>query len=313
METIVEARSLAPFWDVARIVEELRSVRERSLHTRQRSELSSKLPSRKAIQSVVDGLSVALFPNRLAGRQMRRESVDYFVGRTLDVTLRELAVQLELELRFSAQGSTADDKLRENANVIVREFAHRLPELRVLLEQDIAAAHANDPTAGSLDEVLVSYPGVTAVLHHRLAHELYRQGAPLVGRIVAAISHAATGIVIHPAAQIGPGFSINHGTGIVVSETVVIGESVCLHHGVTLGELRASDSRSCYEPVGARRHPCLEDRVVIYAGATILGPVTIGRSSIIGGSVWLTRDVPPGSFVTQASARREDFDSGSGI
>jgi serine O-acetyltransferase len=170
--------------------------------------------------------------------------------------------------------------------------------IRRLLDSDLEAAYAGDPAARSVDEVLLCYPCVTAVIHHRIAHELYLLGAPLVARIIAEIAHSRTGIDIHPGAQIGGSFFIDHGTGVVIGQTAVIGNRVRIYQAVTLGARSFStdtDGRLVNEP----RHPILEDDVTIYAGATILGRITIGKGSVIGGNVWLTRSVPPMSRVRQ--------------
>jgi serine O-acetyltransferase len=153
--------------------------------------------------------------------------------------------------------------------------------------------------------VLLCYPGVHAMIHHRLAHRLYGLGVPLLARVVAELAHAQTGIDIHPGARIGPSFFIDHGTGVVIGETAEIGSSVRLYQAVTLGAKRFEVDADGHLAKGGRRHPVVEDDVVIYAGATILGRVTIGRGSTIGGNVWLTRDVPPGSHVTQAQTRED--------
>jgi serine O-acetyltransferase len=188
-----------------------------------------------------------------------------------------------------------------------------LPSLRILLDLDVEAAFRGDPAARSVDEILLSYPGIQAIIHHRLAHSLFNLGAPLVARIVAEISHSATGIDIHPGARIGSGFFIDHGTGVVIGETAIIGNNVRLYQAVTLGakSFAAADDGSLVK--GGPRHPIVEDEVVIYAGATILGRVVIGRGSVIGGNVWLTQSVPAGSVVTQAGMQYEQHEAGSGI
>jgi serine O-acetyltransferase len=154
-----------------------------------------------------------------------------------------------------------------------------------------------------VDEVLLCYPGVLAMIHHRLAHQLYLLEQPLLARIVAELSHAQTGIDIHPGAKIGRGFFMDHGTGVVIGETAVIGERVRLYQAVTLGAKRFPTDEHGHLRKGLARHPVVEDDVVIYAGATILGRVTLGRGAVIGGNVWVTEDVPPGAHVTQAHAR----------
>ena len=162
--------------------------------------------------------------------------------------------------------------------------------------------------------MLICYPGVTAVIHYRLAHALFEIGAPLIARIMAEIAHSQTGVDIHPGATIAGSFFIDHGTGVVIGETAIVGERVRLYHGVTLGAKRFDQAADGSLVKGAPRHPIVEDDVVIYAGATILGRITLGKGSTIGGNVWLTRSIPPGSHISQAKLRSdEDFESGSGI
>jgi serine O-acetyltransferase len=300
-------------WNIDSIVAELRILRDESLAARHRLGNPARLPSRTTLASSVEGLIAALFPNRMGAHVLVNESVDYFVGHTLDVALRELAGQVLRELQFVSPQNIAGDDQRDQAMAIVREFATSLPAIRALLESDIHAAYEGDPAARSVDEVLACYPGIMAIAHHRLAHVLYRQGAPLVARIVAEIAHSLTGIDIHPGGRIKGSFFIDHGTGVVIGETAVIGEHVRLYHGVTLGAKRFQVDEAGALVKGNARHPIVEDDVVIYAGATILGRVTIGRGSVIGGNVWLTRSVPPGSNISQAHHRSEVFDGGSGI
>jgi serine O-acetyltransferase len=185
----------------------------------------------------------------------------------------------------------------------VRTFAATLPNLRRILDVDIQAAYQGDPAARSVDEVLLCYPGVLAIIHHRLAHTLYQLDVPLLARIVAELAHSLTGIDIHPGAEIGSGFFIDHGTGVVIGETAVIGERVRIYQAVTLGAKTFPTDEKGHLQKGLPRHPIVEDDVVIYAGATVLGRITIGKGSIIGGNVWLTRSVQAGSSITQASSR----------
>lgn len=300
-------------WDIGTLVSALRSLRDASLMARKRSDRPVKLPSRRAVAAIIEGLSAAIFPNRLGSRELANESVDFFVGHMLDTNLRELVNQVVREIQAFAGNEGSNRTHRDQASEIVREFAGWLPKVRSLLESDIQAAFHGDPAARSIDEVLACYPGISAVMHHRLAHALHVCGAPLVGRIVAEIAHSTTGIDIHPGAQIQGSFFIDHGTGVVIGETAIIGQRVRLYHGVTLGAKRFPVDESNRLVKGADRHPIVEDDVVIYAGATILGRITIGRGSVIGGNVWLTDSVPPGSNISQAKVRSEDFESGSGI
>ena len=300
-------------WNIDAIVSDLRDLRVRSLESRQRRDRPPKLPSRKVLIGVVEGLGAALFPNRLGLPGLGDEGLDYYVGHTLDVALRDLHEQVRRELQFASGQELITDADREQAIEITHAFAATLPRVRALLDTDIIAAYEGDPAARSVDEVLVCYPGITAITHHRLAHELNRLGAPLIGRMIAEIAHSATGIDIHPGAQIDESFFIDHGTGVVIGETTVIGRHVRLYQAVTLGAKRFHVDEGGALVKGSARHPIVEDDVVIYAGATILGRVTIGRGSTIGGNVWLTRSVPPGSNITQAQVRNEVFEGGAGI
>ena len=208
---------------------------------------------------------------------------------------------------------TGGGKFRSEATALVSEFAGRLPEIRGLLESDIKATFERDPAARTMDEVLVYYPGIIATTHYRLAHVLHKLGVPLVARIICDLARSITGIDIHPGARIGRSFSIDHGTGVVIGETTIVGERVHLYHGVTLGARHLSADGKTPSADLAGRHPIVEDDVVIYAGATILGAITIGQGAIIGGNVWLTDSVSPGSIVSQAKVTTEDFEAGSGI
>jgi serine O-acetyltransferase len=281
--------------EIDSIVGELRKIRVASLEHRQRLNRPPKLPSRKSLAAVVEGLAAALFPNRLGPPGLTDEGIDYFVGHTLDVALRELCDQVARELRFAGQ----DNDIEVRSCHLVREFAAGLPAIRLLLDSDIRAAFEGDPAARSSDEVLVCYPGITAVTHHRIAHRLHQLGVPLIARIVSEISHSATGIDIHPGAEIDESFFIDHGTGVVIGETAIIGKHVRLYQNVTLGAKRFDMDEGGTLVKGNARHPIVEDDVVIYAGATILGRITIGKGSTIGGNVWLTKSLPPGSTITQ--------------
>ncbi|NOT15416.1 MAG: serine acetyltransferase [Methylotenera sp.] len=289
--------------NIASIVEALRDVRLSSLEHRHRRNNPPKLPARRALQIVVDGLSAALFPNRLGAPGLKDEGIDYFVGFTLDTALRELNTQIQLELRYSADTEHDKTPSVEAALLKTRSFAQTLPNIRQLIDTDLDAAFEGDPAARSLDEVLVCYPGITAIIHYRLAHELHKLGLPLIARIISELAHSATGIDIHPGATIGKGFFIDHGTGVVIGETAIIGHHVRLYQAVTLGAKRFPTDKHGQLIKGSARHPIVEDHVVIYAGATILGRITIGERSIIGGNVWLTHSVPPDSQITQAQSQ----------
>ena len=303
-----------PGWNLDALVAQLRSARNSQAEWRSDEAERRQRPSHDALVAVVKGLRAALFPAHFGGSDFDDASVDFFVGNTLDVTLRALEQQIRRAISYTADHPDADPAdVARHAHELVRAFARSLPQVRAALELDIRAAYEGDPAAQSRSEVLFCYPGITAVIHHRLAHELQRLHLPLLARVVSEIAHANTGIDIHPGAQIGESFFIDHGTGVVIGETAVIGDHVRLYQGVTLGARNFPVDEHGAALKGRARHPILEDHVVVYAGATILGRITIGRGSSIGGNVWLTRSVPPNSQITQARSRREAFGNGAGI
>ncbi|WMJ10060.1 serine O-acetyltransferase EpsC [Nitrosomonas sp. sh817] len=299
--------------DIDSIVAELRALRVASLESRNRHDRPPRLPSRKILASVAEGLSAAMFPNRLGSAELADEGIDHYVGHILNMTLRELMVQIQHELHYNSGLEILSDEDRAQSVAITQALAKSLPEVRRLLESDIKAAYEGDPAARNIDEVLVCYPGITAITHYRLAHVLHELGVPLIARMISEIAHSVTGVEIHPGAQIGGSFFIDHGTGVVIGETAIIGHNVRLYQAVTLGAKRFPVDENGALVKGNLRHPIVEDDVVIYAGATILGRITIGRGSTIGGNVWLTRSVPPGSNITQAQTRHELFENGAGI
>ena len=300
-------------WGVKEIVADLHAARDRWRAAQQRSREFAvrEFPSREALKEIADALCGALFPMRLGPPDLHQEGEDFYVGHTLDKALNALFLQVQLELGYNRRLECEEKEgVEAHAAEIVQAFARQLPTLRGLLDTDVQAAYQGDPAARSVDEVLLCYPGILAVIHYRLAHTLYVLGVPLIARILAEIAHSATGIDIHPGAQIGEGFFIDHGTGVVIGETTVIGKHVRLYQAVTLGAKRFTQDESGALEKGAPRHPILEDEVVVYAGATILGRITIGRGSSIGGNVWLTRSVPAGSNVSQASLQHDPGGAG---
>ncbi|VWX63436.1 Serine acetyltransferase, plasmid [Burkholderiales bacterium 8X] len=291
-------------FDVSHTVAALHAARDewRDSQNRSRDPIGREFPSRDAIALALESLKGALFPMRLGPPDLRHESEDYYVGYTLDAALQSLWTQARLELNYSArhQPHEAEDIDRQ-ATEAIRSFASALPDIRRMLDGDVLAAFEGDPAARSVDEVLLCYPGILAMIHHRLAHQLYTHGLPLLARITSELAHSQTGIDIHPGARIDTGFFIDHGTGVVIGETAVIGKRVRIYQAVTLGAKRFPTDAEGNLQKGLPRHPVVEDDVVIYAGATILGRVTLGKGAVIGGNVWITDDVPPGANVTQAS------------
>ncbi|MDD2547497.1 MAG: serine acetyltransferase [Burkholderiaceae bacterium] len=293
-------------FEIAEISQALHAVRRewREAQNRSQEPGGREFPSRDALARIVEQLKEALFPMRLGPHDLRQDSEDFFVAHRLDTALHALLGQVALELRYvRRQSAQAEGDVQADALGVTRAFAQSLPSIRRLLDSDVLAAYQGDPAARSVDEVLLCYPGVLAMIYHRLAHRLYQLELPLLARIVAELAHGQTGIDLHPGAQIGAGFFIDHGTGVVIGETAVIGQRVRLYQAVTLGAKSFPTDAQGHPQKGLPRHPVVEDDVVIYAGATILGRVTLGRGAVIGGNVWVTHDVPPGGHVTQASTQ----------
>jgi serine O-acetyltransferase len=268
----------------------------------------------EAVREAVEGLRSALFPWHFGALRSSEDSV----ARAIDRPLRAALASLREQIRSGLLVECAHDRdpcaaCASEADRIVQAFALRLPAVHALAASDAWAAFDGDPAATSADEALFCYPGVAASTHHRLAHELHRLGAPLVPRMITELAHSATGIDIHPGAEIGASFFIDHGTGVVIGETCIIGDRVRLYQGVTLGSRTFPLDESGRPIKGVPRHPVVEDDVVIYAGATLLGRITIGRGSTVGGNVWVTRSLAPNSHVTQARFRQDMFDGGAGI
>ena len=291
-------------WRLDAIVAELRLSREVTHNIRPKGRFR-RPPAHAAIAVIVEGLAASLFPAHYGGPELAVESLDYFVGATLNQALSSLVEQVRLSLSFASPNEPNEAELGVRAQAIVRDFAAELPLIRGLLVNDLRAAFAGDPAAAGFPEILLGYPGMTAILHYRLAHALHELGALLLARLVSEIARSKTGIDIHPGAQIGSSFFIDHGAGVVIGATAIVGERVRIYQAVTLGARRFPAEKSGALVKGAARHPIIEDDVIIYAGATILGRVVIGRGSIIGGNVWLTQDVGPGSHVSQARTRND--------
>jgi serine O-acetyltransferase len=302
-------------FDITGVVQALHDARHhwRQAQSRNSEAGNREFPSRDALADIIDRLKGVLFPMRLGPPDLRQESENFHVAHALDAALHALLHQVKRELAYNANISgEAGRPVAEQALAAVRAFAAALPSIRTLLDSDVLAAYQGDPAARSVDEVLLCYPGVLAMIHYRLAHQLYVLRLPLLARIVAELAHSATGIDIHPGARIGAGFFIDHGTGVVIGETAVIGERVRVYQAVTLGAKRFPTDAEGNLQKGLPRHPVVEDDVVIYAGATILGRITLGKGAVIGGNVWLTHDVPAGGRVAQAESREGALANGIG-
>ncbi|HJW73922.1 MAG TPA: hypothetical protein VJ486_13945, partial [Geothrix sp.] len=245
-----------------------------------------EFPSRTALANIVEELRALLFPGYFGASELNAETLRYHLGARMDRVLHALADQIQRGL--TAADPTCD-ACSERAHGLAKTFLARLPEVRRLLATDIQAGFEGDPAATSPDEVLFSYPGLLAITSQRLAHELLQLGVPLLPRMITEHAHSLTGIDIHPGAQIGERFFIDHGTGVVIGETCVIGRNVRLYQGVTLGAKSFPLDEEGHPIKGVPRHPVVEDDVIIYSNATILGRITLGKGSAIGGNVWLTR------------------------
>lgn len=264
------------------------------------------LPSSQVIVEIIEDLKEILYPGYRRRQNLHMGNVTYFVGDLIDGLHDKLTQQFARALRYEydvIHGADCDRRhlmdFEARGQQAAIEFLESLPAMRSLLSTDVKAAFEGDPAASGLDEIIFCYPGLEAVTVHRIAHQLYQQKMPLIPRIISEWSHNQTGIDIHPGASIGPSFFIDHGTGVVIGETCNIGTGVKIYQGVTLGALSFPKDSEGNLVRGTKRHPTIEDGVVIYANATILGGDTvIGANSVIGASVWMTKSVPDNTIVT---------------
>ena len=261
---------------------------------------NTPMPSVADLEEMMQRLYAAIFPGFFGSSRVHRESLRYHLGANLDSIFRILAEQIYRGNCFACVDSDADcPDCGKDAPDLALTFMESLPRIRHALAQDVKAAYEGDPAAKSPGETIFCYPSLVAMMHHRIAHELYRLHVPLIPRIISEMAHSRTGIDIHPGASIAEDFFIDHGTGVVIGETCIIGKGCRLYQGVTLGALSFQKDDNGALVKGVPRHPILEDNVTVYAAATILGRITIGAGSMIGGNVWLTHSVPPGSKVIQ--------------
>jgi serine O-acetyltransferase len=272
------------------------------------------LPSQAEMVDIVEELRSVLFPGYFGTPELTQENIRFQVGATLDRVLRRLRQQVQRGFCFVCSRHEPEcTSCEQLARRTTRVFLQRLPELRAQLATDVQAAFQGDPAATQPDEAIFCYPGLFAVTNYRLAHELHQLKVPLLPRIITEHAHSMTGIDIHPGATIGDSLFIDHGTGVVIGETSIIGKGVRIYQGVTLGA-KSFPLDDDGKPIkGIPRHPIVEDDVVIYSGATLLGRITIGQGAVIGGNVWVTEDVAPGAVVTQARSIYEYFQEGGGI
>jgi serine O-acetyltransferase len=261
---------------------------------------AANLPVRGQILAILDVLFEVLFPGHTGSKMVTKSNVRYIIGDLISQIHVELSDQIrrayEYQCRIRKCGQCDCASMGEKVAV---ELLEQLPRVRELLKGDVHAAFDGDPAAQSYEEIVISYPCITAIATYRIAHELYLREVPLIPRIMSECAHARTGIDIHPGARIAKNFFIDHGTGVVIGETTVIGRNVKIYQGTTLGALSFARDERGRIVKGGKRHPTIEDDVTIYAEATILGDVTIGKGAVIGGNTWIKECVPPG--VTVAS------------
>lgn len=260
------------------------------------------MPSLEALTEVVERLRMVLFPAYFNDSEMTPATMPYILGSHLERVERLLAEQIRRGFGFACDKTdrTACLECDERSRALARRFITTVPRIRSMLSTDVTAAYEGDPAAGSTSETIFCYPSIRAVTNYRIAHELHLLNVEIIPRIITEMAHSVTGIDIHPGAVIGRSFFIDHGTGTVIGQTCEIGSNVRLYQGVTLGAKSFPRDESGRLVKGIARHPIVEDDVIIYSGTTVVGRVRIGRGSVIGGNVWLDRDVAPHSVVTQA-------------
>jgi len=264
---------------------------------------ASNLPVRDKILEILDLLTELLFPGYTGKRTVTKSNLNYVVIDILCHVYTELCEQIERAYKYRCRMEKCDTgDCRRMAENVTQHLLSQLPKIRELLKGDVGAAFDGDPAAKSYEEIVISYPCIIAIATYRIAHELYVKEVPLIPRIMTECAHAKTGIDIHPGAKIGKNFFIDHGTGVVVGETTIIGDNVKIYQGTTLGALSFPKDERGRIIKGGKRHPTIEDNVTIYAEATILGDVVIGKGAVIGGNVWLKESVPAGVTVTTSKA-----------
>ncbi|HBX52586.1 MAG: serine acetyltransferase [Bacteroidetes bacterium GWF2_33_38] len=264
-----------------------------------------RMPSTENSKQIIELLREIIFPGYFGNSALRPENMKYYIGVNIDKLSQLLKSQIERGLCFAC--SNDDNMSCQNCDnlaiELTQKFIDRIPEIRRKLSTDVVAAFNGDPAAKNYGEVIFCYPTIRALTNYRIANELLNLSVPLIPRILTEMAHSETGIDIHPGAQIGESFTIDHGTGVVIGETCIIGNNVKLYQSVTLGAKSFPLDENGNPIKGIPRHPIVEDNVVIYAGATILGRITIGKNSVIGGNLWVTDNVPPNSKIVQTPTK----------
>ena len=273
------------------------------------------MPSTEKLKVIVEKVRQVVFPGYFGEINLKSETLPFYMGVLVDEVYELIAEQIFAGLCFICESETERDLIgkRSKAEKIAFEFVNGLAELRRILITDVNAAFVGDPAANSVGEVIFCYPAIRAISNYRIAHSLFVLGVPLIPRIITEMAHSETGIDINPEAIIGEYFTIDHGTGVVIGSTSIIGKNVKLYQGVTLGAKSFPLDENGNPVKGIARHPIVEDNVIIYSNATILGRIVIGHDSVIGGNIWVTNDLAPNSKVVQNKTRNADFFNGSGI
>ena len=272
------------------------------------------LPSVDQVKQVVCLVKSIIFPDYFTKRQPNETISSYSIGVHMEELLKLLIKQIAHGLQFGddSRAISTKQQVYEKAEQLALQFVDALPEIKRLLYTDVQAMYDNDPAAPNYGEVIFCYPVVNAMTHYRIAHKLHELHIPVIPRIITELAHSKTGIDIHPGAQIGEFFAIDHGTGVVIGETCVIGNHVTLYQGVTLGS-KSFKYDAQGNMLNVPRHPIIEDYVTVYSNASILGRITIGHHSVIGGNIWVTHNVAPHSRIQQTKAVEMHFEGGLGI
>lgn len=264
------------------------------------------IPSGKELATIVDLARSILFPGYFGNSNINSRTIHYHIGVNVEQLFELLINQIQAGLCFGVENNgieNGNEANRATAAQLAAQFIERLPELRRTLATDVEAAYYGDPAATCFGEIICCYPIIRAITNYRIAHELYKLNVPLIPRMITEMAHSETGIDIHPGAQIGSHFTIDHGTGVVIGATCIIGNNVKLYQGVTLGAKSFPLDENGNPIKGIPRHPILEDDVIVYSNATILGRITIGKGATIGGNIWITENVPAGARIVQQRSK----------
>ncbi|MDP4278422.1 MAG: serine acetyltransferase [Bacteroidota bacterium] len=279
---------------------------------------SNPMPSSSALEEFILLCRSVLFPGYFGNASITKHNLTFHIGVSVERLHQVLSSQIQAGLCFAKQTNSDDmeacenareqlqhfSEIKERAQCLSADFIASLPDIRERLATDVEATFNGDPAATSFDEVIYCYPGLRAICNYRIAHKLLELNVPMIPRMITEMAHSETGIDIHPGATIGDYFAIDHGTGVVIGATTIIGKNVKLYQGVTLGAKSFPLDEAGHPIKGIPRHPVLEDDVIIYSNATILGRITIGKGAVIGGNIWVTENVAPDARILQSKARK---------